>query len=1273
MSKKTKTLLFFISILMLVIPFLSKPVQALTDNSSITKLTLTRINEIRSTKNTDVSKIKGKIYYVSDSGSDDNDGLTINTPIKTVTKLNSLMNSKTIKNGDAVLFKRGDTFRGEAISIKDNNITFGSYGDEKLPKPKIYGSAYNAKEKYVWKEVYPNIWKYTKNGTDSLIFKYDVGGIWFFCNDKNNKNCTRITTDGKTKYSFGFKKMSYNNVEETEGLIKSILTKDLDFYHTGHAYSGTTNGGELYLYSTSDPTTRFDDIEISLGKNGIGVSSYNNIVIDNLDIKFFSRHGVGAGSIANLKVTNCEFSYIGGTVQHYDADGHWPVRFGNAIEVYGNVADTTNYKVEEGFIAKNNYIYEIYDAGLTFQYTAKEGKSAIVERVVFDNNVVENCSYDIEYWNQTQEVNDSGIIYKSYINKVYFTNNILRYAGIGFTETRPEHGYEALIKSWDGSTPTHNVLKEDGEFIIEKNIFDTTGTLNDNKGNPVGTWMLHITAADEASMPIIRNNKFYNYKTKNLGYVYTQDTRKVLIPYSDRLKYNETLLKNNEFVVFDADPEPTGIYSGKSNQVDWQMNLNTRTLTISGTGKMADYTSSDLAPWSKYSDYINTIIIGENVTYLGKYAFYNSYYAQNLVINSKQLSNLSTNNNTLYNLGKYTTGTKLVIGENVEVLPAYLTNPAYSQSTSPFIRFIEFKGNKLKTINNSALSYTFISDLVVPESVETINNGAFQLNKTMKIIVFPSKVTSLSQNVLKNNTNLETVILGKNMVSAEANSMTGLTNLNCIVIPNTNFNISTDVTIIDKVSKFGVQVYGPSQLEAVVNSFKNEGQIVYYIPMNLYRPIIYGDSKNYYAIHDELHYGDSGNYEALALENADVAITTGKYRYIDRFKHKHLMAGLNIDVTNKKVSNVVMDVELVGSLKNIKTNSLENQTILFLGNSYTTGFGSQGMAASDVKYDYYHYVTTYLKNMNSNIKTYRVSINPWEENTSADDRLVKLEDIITNFNKNIQNKSDVRTVFIQLSENVSNAERRATFENDFDILVIRFKTEYPNAKIYIAYNNKTSKTNKTMITNVATSNNLETITYWKSTALNDRYRSYMGAKYQKWDRKISYVDNEGISCHPGNYGFIDIANDIITYLKTTNYAKIVSLTSNKYNIENKQIYITPTTLDYNKNELSNNLSVSVGYEIYDNKNQKVTTNTNIGTGYKLKVGNDTYNIVVLGDVTGDGKISLGDIAKLYNHYKNNSVLTGSYLEAGKVNKSSKIALGDIAKLYNFYKGKLSSL
>ncbi len=63
-------------------------------------------------------------------------------------------------------------------------------------------------------------------------------------------------------------------------------------------------------------------------------------------------------------------------------------------------------------------------------------------------------------------------------------------------------------------------------------------------------------------------------------------------------------------------------YSGKCGEnVYYNFDESTATLTISGTGDMADYASSGYHPWSNYEEYISSVIIENGVTSIGDYAF----------------------------------------------------------------------------------------------------------------------------------------------------------------------------------------------------------------------------------------------------------------------------------------------------------------------------------------------------------------------------------------------------------------------------------------------------------------------------------------------------------------------------------------------------------------------------------------------------------------------------------------------------------------------------
>ena len=224
---------------------------------NVTILTKNKIQTIRNTKNTSLTgRDTNNIYYVSNSGNDDNDGKTPETAWKTIKKVQTVLNvNGGIPDGSTILFNRGDIFRGQFTTYK-SDILLGAYGDESKDKPKIYASPYDGTKTGEWVEVKNNIWKYTIDGDDQ-IFKKDVGQIWFFCNHSNS-TCNRTTTMGDIHYAMAQKKMTYFNVEENEDMLVELLTHDLDFYHMGHNSNNGSgdfkkDGGAIYACSTPSP------------------------------------------------------------------------------------------------------------------------------------------------------------------------------------------------------------------------------------------------------------------------------------------------------------------------------------------------------------------------------------------------------------------------------------------------------------------------------------------------------------------------------------------------------------------------------------------------------------------------------------------------------------------------------------------------------------------------------------------------------------------------------------------------------------------------------------------------------------------------------------------------------------------------------------------------------------------------------------------------------------------------------------------------------------
>lgn len=123
--------------------------------------------------------------------------------------------------------------------------------------------------------------------------------------------------------------------------------------------------------------------------------------------------------------------------------------------------------------------------------------------------------------------------------------------------------------------------------------------------------------------------------------------------------------------------------------------------------------------------------------------------------------------------------------------------------------------------------------------------------------------------------------------------------------------------------------------------------------------------------------------------------------------------------------------------------------------------------------------------------------------------------------------------------------------------------------------------------------------------------------------------------------------------------------SDKYEINEN--YVKNIEINTNIKEFMKNVNTNQEIKIYDN-NVECSEDDIIKTGMKIKVGEKTLKLVVIGDVNSDGKISLIDISKLILHYNEDekNQLENEQKQAADINLDGKISLIDISKLIQIY-------
>jgi len=136
------------------------------------------------------------------------------------------------------------------------------------------------------------------------------------------------------------------------------------------------------------------------------------------------------------------------------------------------------------------------------------------------------------------------------------------------------------------------------------------------------------------------------------------------------------------------------------------------------------------------------------------------------------------------------------------------------------------------------------------------------------------------------------------------------------------------------------------------------------------------------------------------------------------------------------------------------------------------------------------------------------------------------------------------------------------------------------------------------------------------------------------------------------------------------------ITSSKYKIDSNKKIITGIEPSTKVITVLNNLMPSENIKIYNKNGGEITGNTLVGTGAKIKLLNnigvlDELTVVVYGDVTGSGEVTLLDVTTIYQHYRGKIKLTGAEAIAADVDQSGIVTLLDVTYAYQYYRKKIN--
>lgn len=444
----------------------------------------------------------GTAYYVSNDGDDMSDGRTPETAWRTplrVLEALGFFGRTELKPGDAVFFRRGDTFRMEETqfwNIIVSNLTFSAYGEG--DKPVITGSSENGDGAEKWKLVYEDgtgkkIWQFYRDMTDVSMLVLNDGEdfttrVYEYYTDHGYVSCEMYDWWMHTEDCLTLKD-ELLSLEESMAEDLSIISRP----ERSDERMITSGVGPLYVRCDSgNPGEIYSSVEFSqYHVTGLVSLQACGVVFDNLSFRCggnsFIKSGLKWKEITDTRIQNCEFAYGGGCVTLYHAiSGGKPLMEPQGDGIYNIVRNT---------LIQNNYFHDMMSSTVTYEGDDFNDKDAVGGSYHFLDNV---C------------VNTMGVRLDSTAGALQYLDSVVVRGNQLWNTGHMDNGKFVYSEGSLVMMPNHY-----GECIIEDNVFYGT-----EQGHPMNA-LLDIFSYDFEgggyTRPQLRGNVYAQYSGRNFG------------------------------------------------------------------------------------------------------------------------------------------------------------------------------------------------------------------------------------------------------------------------------------------------------------------------------------------------------------------------------------------------------------------------------------------------------------------------------------------------------------------------------------------------------------------------------------------------------------------------------------------------------------------------------------------------------------------------------------------------------------------------------------
>ena len=246
---------------------------------------------------------------------------------------------------------------------------------------------------------------------------------------------------------------------------------------------------------------------------------------------------------------------------------------------------------------------------------------------------------------------------------------------------------------------------------------------------------------------------------------------------------------------------PGGNCGKNGDNLKWTYDDATKTLTITGSGDMANYAYGGAAPWFGIRDNITSIVISDGVTSIGNWSFYLCQNATSVTI----ANTVTSIGDEAFYYCKKLNNVTLPASVNTIGTSAFESCSALSNitinGTITSLGVDTFNGAALTDIPGGLITSTIpdgtfkgckFTTITIPNTVTSIGNGAFENCYQLTSITIPNSVTSIGGDAFDDCYSLTSITIPNSVTSIGNYAFRNCKNLSSVTIPNSITSIGDD-------------------------------------------------------------------------------------------------------------------------------------------------------------------------------------------------------------------------------------------------------------------------------------------------------------------------------------------------------------------------------------------------------------------------------------------------------------------------------------------------